>query len=62
MENNIQTDNQAKEEKLLEETYKDDFWSKKYDVTKEELKKIGKISLSAMIIEAGAKRKSFSLD
>jgi hypothetical protein len=62
MENNIQTDNQAKEEKLLEETYKDDFWSKKYDVTKEELKKIGKIGISAMIIEAGIKHKTFSLE
>jgi hypothetical protein len=62
MENNIKTDNQAKDEKLLEETYKDDFWSKNYDVTKDELKKTGKISLSTMIIEAGAKRKSFSLE
>ena len=62
MENNIKTDNQAKDEKILEETYKDDFWSKNYDVTKDELKKGGRISLSAMIIEAGAKRKSFSLE
>ncbi|MEO6849882.1 MAG: hypothetical protein ABI203_01090 [Mucilaginibacter sp.] len=62
MENNIKTENLAQQEELLEETYKDDFWSKKYDVTKEELKKIGKIGISALIIEAGARRKTFSLE
>jgi hypothetical protein len=62
MENNIKTEKLAQEEKMLEETYKDDFWSKKYDVTKEELKKIGKLKISDLIIKAGAKHKSFSID
>ncbi|MGZ3753318.1 MAG: hypothetical protein ACXVB0_15215 [Mucilaginibacter sp.] len=61
MENSIQTKDKTREEKLLEETYKDEFWSKKYDVTMEELKKIGNIGISALIIEAGIKHKSFSL-
>lgn len=61
MENNRKTENQAREEKLLEETYKDEFWLKKYDVTREELKKTGKTGISSSIIEAGIKHKSFSL-
>jgi hypothetical protein len=62
MENNIKTEKLAQEEIQLEEAYKDDFWSKKYDVTKEELKKIGNLKLSDLIIKAGAKHKSFSVE
>jgi hypothetical protein len=61
MENNHKTENQVKEEKLLEETYKDEFWLKKYDVTREDLNKKGKTGMSDLIIEAGIKHKSFSI-
>lgn len=58
MENRIHTEKENKE-KLVQETHNDEYWSKKYDITVDELKETGNIDLSTLIIKAGIKRKSF---
>lgn len=59
MENRIHTEKENKKEKLVQETHNDEYWSKKYDITVDELKETGNIDLSTLIIKAGIKRKSF---
>lgn len=59
MENRIHTEKEIKEEKLVQETHNDEYWSKKYDISVDELKETGNIDLSTLIIKAGIKRKSF---
>lgn len=61
MESNIQTEKQKREERSIQDTYNDEYWSKKYNVSSTELKKTGKAGISARIIEASIKNKSFSL-
>jgi hypothetical protein len=61
MENSIQTEKQNLEEILLQETQQDEYWTKKYDISIEELKKTANTALSDIIIAAGIKHKSFSL-
>ena len=60
MENNIQTEQLKREERQIQDTYKDEYWSKKYDVSADELEKTGNIGVYAKIIEAGIKNKRFS--
>lgn len=60
MENNIKTEKQKIEERLLQDDYNDDYWSKKYNVSKDDLNKTGNIGISAKIIEASIRNKSFS--
>ena len=59
MENRIHTEKEIKEEKLVQETHNDEYWSKKYDISVDEVKETGNIDLSTLIIKAGIKRKSF---
>jgi hypothetical protein len=59
MENRIHHEVETKEEKLVQETHNDEYWTKKYDISADELKKTGNIDLSTLIIKAGFKRKSF---
>jgi hypothetical protein len=61
MESNNQTEKQKKEELLLQDTYNDDYWSKEYEVTKDEIKKTSTKGIFNKIVEAGIKRKAFSL-
>ena len=59
MENRIHTETENNEEKLVQETHNDQYWSKKYDISAEELEQTGNIDLSTLIIKAGIKRNSF---
>jgi len=61
MENSIKTEKLKKEEKQLQDTHKDEYWAKKYDISIEELKETANITISDIIIAAGIKHKSFSL-
>ena len=62
MKNNEETDDQKKEKILINENYEDEYWSKKYGVSSEELKKTSNgVGLSAKIIAATFKKKSYSL-
>ncbi len=61
MESNIQTEKQKREERSIQDTYNDEYWSKKYNISSAELKKTGNVGISAKIIEASIKNKSFSL-
>jgi hypothetical protein len=61
MESNILTEKEKKEERSIQDTYNDEYWSKKYNVSPTELKKTGKDGISAKIIEASIRNKSFSL-
>lgn len=61
MNNSIKTEDRKKEVIEIQKNYEDDYWSKKYDVSTEELKETGNyIPLSARIIKAGIKHKSFA--
>jgi hypothetical protein len=59
MKNHIHSEKETREEKLVQENHNDDYWTKKYDISAEELKGTGNIDLSTLIIKAGIKRKSF---
>ena len=59
MKNHIHSEKEHKDEKLVQENHNDDYWTKKYDISAEELKGTGNIDLSTLIIKAGIKRKSF---
>ena len=58
MENNIQTEQLQREEMLLQDTYNDDYWQKKYGVSKDELRSTHTIGISAKIIEANNRKKA----
>ena len=59
MKNHIHTEKENKEEKLVQENHNDEYWTKKYDISADELKGTGNIDLSTLIIKAGIKRKTF---
>ena len=61
MENNIQAEKLNKEEIQIQENHNDDYWTKKYDITIDDLKKTAHTAISDIIIAAGIKHKSFSL-
>jgi hypothetical protein len=62
MNNHIEAEEQKKETTLIRENLEDEYWSKKYGVSSEDLKKTGNnIGLSAKIIAATFKKKSYSL-
>jgi hypothetical protein len=59
MENTIQTEKQNKEEIQFRDAFADEYWSKEYDISFDELKKTANIGLSDTIIAAGIKHKTF---
>jgi hypothetical protein len=59
MENHAQTAKPTKEEKILQDTYNDEYWAKEYDVSVDELKKTDKVSIFDKIIDASMKHSSF---
>ena len=61
MENSVQTEKQNREVKQLKDTHHDEYWSKKYDISIDELRKEENTAISNVIIEAGIKHKTFSL-
>jgi hypothetical protein len=62
MNNHIKTEDPKKAVIEIQKNHEDEYWSKKYDVSTEELKETGNniITLSAKIIKAGVKHKSFA--
>ena len=62
MNNNSKTEDQNKEISQIRENYEDEYWGKKYGVSSEEIKRSGhNKDISARIIEAAFKKKSYSL-
>lgn len=59
MKNHTRSEKEQKEEKLVQENHNDEYWTKKYDISADELKETGNIDLSTLIIKAGIKRKTF---
>ena len=59
MKNHTHSEKEQKEEKLVQENHNDEYWTKKYDISADELKGTGNIDLSTLIIKAGIKRKTF---
>jgi hypothetical protein len=59
MKNHSRSEKEQKEAKLVQENHNDEYWTKKYDISADELKETGNIDLSTLIIKAGIKRKSF---
>jgi len=61
MNNHIKNGDPKKEVIEIQKNYEDEYWSRKYDVSTEELKETGhNMPLSARIIKAGIKHKSFA--
>ncbi|MDF2434398.1 MAG: hypothetical protein JWP44_4029 [Mucilaginibacter sp.] len=62
MKNNNQAEAREKHALQIKENYEDEYWSKKYGVSTEQLKEKGnKVGISTKIIDAYFKKKSFSL-
>lgn len=61
MESNIQTEKQTREEIQIQDNHNDEYWSKKYDISIEELRKTANTAISDIIIAAGIRHKSFSV-
>lgn len=61
MENSVQIEKQNREVKQLKDTHNDEYWSKEYDISIDELRKEENTAISNVIIEAGIKHKSFNL-
>ncbi len=61
MENYSKTENQTKEVSQIQDNYNDEYWSKKYGVSADDLKKTHKVGISAKIIEANIKNKNFNV-
>jgi len=62
MENTIKTDNQKKEYNQVLDNYNDEYWSKKYGVSAEELKQnLNNVAITAKIIEATTRKNAFAL-
>lgn len=59
MKNHIHSEKENNKEKIVQENHNDEYWTKKYDISVDELKGTGNIDLSTLIIKAGIKRKSF---
>ena len=59
---NKKAEDQDKEISLIRENYEDEYWAKKYGVSSDEIKRSGhNKNISARIIEAAFKKKSYSL-
>jgi len=63
MSNDIKIENNEKEITKIRESYEDEYWSKKYGVTAEELKKEGNsvVGIYNKIISANFKKKVFTV-
>jgi hypothetical protein len=62
MNNSKKAEDQNREISQIRENYEDEYWAKKYGVSSEEIKKSGhNKDISARIIEAAFKKKSYSL-
>jgi hypothetical protein len=62
MNNSNKAEDRDKEISQIRENYEDEYWGKKYGVSSEEIKKSGhNKDISARIIEAAFKKKSYSL-
>ena len=62
MNNSNTAEDRDKEISQIRENYEDEYWAKKYGVSSEEIKKSGhNKDISARIIEAAFKKKSYSL-
>jgi hypothetical protein len=59
MEKSIQTEDRNREVSKIQDTYNDDYWTKTYGVSPEELKANTEDNLSARIIQANIKNHSF---
>jgi hypothetical protein len=59
MENSIQTEERNREVSKIQDTYNDDYWTKTYGVSAEELKESKDGDLSARIIQANIKNNNF---
>ena len=62
MNNSKKAEDQNREISQIRENYEDEYWAKKYGVSSDEIKKSGhNKDISARIIEAAFKKKSYSL-
>jgi len=59
MENTLQTEKQKLAERQLHDAYNDEYWSKTYGVSAEELKETKDGGLSEKIIEINVKNNTF---
>ncbi len=62
MENITIADNKEQDLKQIRDIFEDEYWTKKYSVTAEELKEAGSnlLDISAKIIKATVKNKTYS--
>jgi hypothetical protein len=62
MENTIIAEDRNKDLKQIRDIFEDEYWTKKYSVTAEELRATGNnlLEISAKIIQASVKNKTFS--
>jgi hypothetical protein len=61
MENHIKTENQKKQFNQILDNYNDEYWSKKYGVSAQDLKNTSSnLGISAKIIEATSKNMAFN--
>jgi hypothetical protein len=62
METNVKNKNQNREISQMKANSEDEYWSKKYDVSTEQLKETGNIiGISEKILKVTTKNKSFSI-
>jgi hypothetical protein len=61
MDNSIKAEDQTKELSQIRENYEDEYWGKKYGVSSDEIKRSHNKDISARIIDAAFKKKSYSL-
>ena len=62
MEANVKNKNQNREISQMKANSEDEYWSKKYDVSTEQLKETGNIiGISEKILKVTTKNKSFSI-
>ncbi len=62
MDNSIKAEDQTRELSQIRENHEDEYWGKKYGVSSDEIKRSGhNKDISARIIEAAFKKKSYSL-
>jgi hypothetical protein len=60
METPVKTE-AKKPEEILQETHNDEYWTKEFEVSQEDLKQMANIDISSLIVESGKKHKVFSL-
>lgn len=56
MNNSIKAEDQNREISQIKDNYEDEYWSKKYGVSSEEIKKSSRKDISARIIDAAFKK------